>query len=268
LGNLSYLYGIIIHPGENAELFTEKPSLRRKILISFLLLLCLGAAGCRLFRFLELKSQLGDSRENFSVSDHDGLRLILKNPVLIAGDIEWLMVYSPPVKTRVSQDAELWTYHLVKLYPGRKGESGNFDLSMGMKLCNGKLCEVVFPKRLAKYITKEILGEIMSSVGGAEVKKLEKSSTANVKSLESKYIPNLSEIIEILGHPHTKLNEQNGTVLLVYKYRLRERTPEGKYIVFRLLLSFNEKTDKLKKLVLPLRSVKLSMNFEPRATQK
>ena len=134
---------------------------RRKILISFLLILCLGAGGCRLFRFLEVKGQLGNFSENFSVSDHDGLRLSFKNPALLAEDIAWLMVYSPPVKTRVSQDTELWVYDLVKKYPGRKTESGNFDLAMGMKLCRGKLCEVVFPERLTKYINKDVLGKVM-----------------------------------------------------------------------------------------------------------
>ena len=235
---------------------------RRRILIFFLLILCLGAGGCRLFRFLEVKGQLGNFSENFSVSDHDGLRLIFKKPVLLSEDMQWLMVYSPPVKTRVSQEAELWTYHLVKKYPGRKSESGNFDLALGMKLCSGKLCEVAFPDRFTKYINKEVLGKVMNSVGSAEVKKLEKTSTAAVKSLEPKEIPNFSEVIEILGRPYAKLNEDGGRVF-VYKYRLREKTPEGKYIVFRLLLSFNEKTDKLKRLVLPLRSVKLTMNFEP-----
>ena len=237
--------------------------LQRRILISFLLVLCLGVGGCRLFRFLEVKSQLGNFGENFSVSDHDGLRLIFKKkPVLLAEDIEWLMVYSPPVKARISQDTELWTYHLVKRYPGRKSESGNFDLDMGMKLCRGKLCEIAFPERFTKYINKEVLGKVMGSVGGAEVKKLAKTSTAAVKSLESKEIPNLLEVIEILGRPYAKLNEDGGSVF-VYKYRLREKTPEGKYVTFRLLLSFNEKTAKLKRLVLPLRSVRLAMNFEP-----
>lgn len=243
------------------------PLSQRKILISFLLVLCLAVGGCRLFRFLEVKGQLGDFSENFSVSDHDGLRLVFKKPVLLAEDIEWLMVYSPPVKTRVATDTELWTYHLVKKYPGRKSESGNFDLAMGMKLCQVKLCEVVFPERLTKYINKEVLGKVMGSVGGAEVKKLEKTSTAAVKSLEPKEIPNLSEVIEILGRPYAELNEE-GDGVLVYKYRLREKTPEGKYIVFRLLLSFDEKTEKLKKLVLPLRSVRLTMNFEPDVARK
>ena len=244
-----------------------KPPSQRKVFISFLLVLCLGVGGCRLFRFLDVKGQLGNFSENFSVSDHDGLRLTFKNPVLLAGDVEWLMVYSPPVETRVAVDTQLWTYHLVKKYPGRKSESGNFDLDMGMKLCQGKLCEIIFPKRFTKYITKEVLGKVMGSVGGAEVKKLDKTSTAAVKSLEPKEIPNFSEVIEILGHPYAKLNQEGGGVL-VYKYRLREKTPEGKYIVFRLLLSFDEKTEKLKKLVLPLRSVRLTMNFEPDVARK
>lgn len=243
------------------------PLSQRKILISFLLVLCLAVGGCRLFRFLEVKGQLGDFSENFSVSDHDGLRLAFKNPVLLAEDIEWLMVYSPPVKTRVAADTGLWTYHLVKKYPGRKGESGNFDLDMGMKLCQERLCEVVFPRRFTKYINKEVLGKVMGSVGGAEVKKLEKTSTAAVRSLEPEEIPNFSEVIEILGRPYAKLNEEGGGVL-VYKYRLREKTPEGKYVVFRLLLSFDEKTEKLKKLVLPLRSVRLTMNFEPDVAER
>ena len=244
-----------------------KPPSQRKVFIFFLLVLCLAAGGCRLFRFLEVKGQLGDFSENFSVSDHDGLRLAFKKPVLLAEDIEWLMVYSPPVKTRVAADTQLWTYHLVKKYPGRKSERGNFDLAMGMKLCQGRLCEVVFPERLTKYINKEVLGKVMGSVGGAEVKKLEKTSTAAVRSLEPEEIPNFSEVIEILGRPYAKLNQEGGGVF-VYKYRLLEKTPEGKYIVFRLLLSFDEKTEKLKKLVLPLRSVKLTMNFEPDVARK
>ena len=192
-----------------------------------MLILCLGVGGCRLFRFLEVKGQLGNFSENFSVSDHDGLRLSFKNPALLAEDIAWLMVYSPPVKTRVSRDTELWVYDLMKKYPGRKTESGNFDLAMGMKLCRGKLCEVVFPERLTKYINKEVLGKVMGSVGSAEVKKFKKTSTAAVKSLEDKEIPSLSEVIEILGRPYARLNEDGGSVL-VYKYRLREKNPGGK----------------------------------------
>lgn len=240
---------------------------RRRILISFLFLLCLGAGGCRLFRFLEIKGQLGNFGENFSVSDRDGLRFVFKNPVLLAEDMEWLMVYSPPVKTRVSQETELWTYHLVKKYPGRKSESGNFDLPLGMKLCRGKLCEVAFPKRLTKYINKEVLGKIMNSMGSAEVKKLARTSTAAVRSLEPREILSLSEAIEIFGRPYARLAEDGGEVF-VYKYRLREKTPEGKYVVFRLLLGFDEKTRKLEKLVLPLRSVKLTMNFEPKVARR
>ena len=240
---------------------------RRRILISFLLILCLGAGGCRLFRFLEAKDQLGNFAENFSVSDHNGLRLTFKRPVLLTEDINWLMVSSPPLKISFSEDTELWTYHLVKTYPVRKKESGNFDLAIRMKFCRDKLCEVVFPERLTKYINKEIFGKVMNSVGDAEVKKFKKTSTAAVNNLKPVEIPVLSEVVEILGSPYARLSEDGGSVS-VYKYRLRERTPEGKYIVFRLLFSFDEETGKLKKFVLPLRSVKLMMNFEQDVTRQ
>ncbi len=252
---------MIIYREENDELPTQKLLSRRKILISFLLVLCLAVGGCRLFRFLEVKGQLEDFSENFGVSDHDGLRLAFKNPVLLTEDIEWLMVYSPPVKTRLAADTDFWTYHLVKKYPGRKSENGNFDLTIGIKLCREKVCEVVFPERFTKHINKNIFGKVMNSVGDAELKKLEKTSTAAVRSLKPSEIPNSSQVTEILGYPYAKLNEDG--VVFVYKYRLREKTPEGKYIMFRLLVSFDERTDKVKKLVLPLRSVKLAVNFEP-----
>ncbi len=239
----------------------KKQNVSRKIQIFVLLVICLTASGCRLFRFLEAKDQLGDFNENFNVSDHDGLSMVFKNPVLLAEDISWLMVYSPPVRSpQSSSDTEIWTYTLVKSYRGVKKEKENLDLDLKMRITHGKLSEIVFPKRITKYINRQVLTKAMGSVGGADVKKISKSATADVQTMTADEIPGILEVKEILGQPYSTSVDSRGEIL-TYRYRLKEKNPDERYVTFALILSFDEKTDELRKLVLPMRSVKLTFNF-------
>ncbi len=241
----------------------KKQKIGGKIRIFVLLLICLTASGCRLFRFLEAKDQLGDFYKNFNVSDHEGLSMVFKSPVLLADDISWLMVYSPPEVILPSHDTEIWTYTLVKRYPGAGNEKGNFDLDLKMRITQGKLSEIIFPKRMAKYVNSQILSKAMDSVGGADVKKLSKSATADVRTMTADEIPGIQEIREIFGQPYSVSADSRGEVL-TYRYRLKEKNPEGRYVTFAIILSFDEKTEELRKLVLPMRSVKLKFNFTAR----
>ena len=229
------------------------------------ILVCLCAGGCRLFRFLDAKDQLRDFAENFEVSDTDGLRLVFRNPVLLANDIDWLMVHSPPEIATADDGGRVWTYRLVKKYLGAGREKGNFDLFLEMRFNDGdRLSEVVFPRRLTKYLNAEIFGKIMNSMGDADISKLSKTGTGTVKSLRPADIPTSAEAEEVLGVPYLRLSAPDGYVY-AYKYRLAERTPKGTHVVFKLFLSFDSRTSKLTRLELPLRSLKLKMNFRPSA---
>ena len=239
----------------------------RRLFILFFLLVCVGAGGCRLFRFLEAKDQLRDFAENFETSDRDGLRLVFRNPVLLADDVSWLMRRSPPEKTPLGEGSELWTYTLVKRYPGAKNEAGNFDLPLGMKFVSGKLSEVVFPESLTRYLNSDVFGKIMNSMGDADVSKLSQTSTGTVRSLRPVDIPTSAEARDVLGIPWATALGEDGEVH-TYRYRLAEKTPEGDWVTFRLVLGFDAKTKKLRSLFLPLRSVKLTMNFAPRAAER
>lgn len=241
----------------------------RRFFIFLFLLACVAAGGCRLFRFLEVKDQLRDFAANFETSDRDGLRLAFRNPVLLADDVSWLMIHSPPRKTPLGGDSELWTYTLVKRYPAKKNETGNFDLPLGMRFVSGKLSEVVFPKSLTKYLNSDVFAKIMNSMGDADVSKLSQTSTGTVRSLRPADIPTSVEAADVLGLPwETASVPEGGTYTYTYRYRLAEKTPEGGYVTFRLVLGFDAGTKKLVSLFLPLRSVKLTMNFDPKAEER
>lgn len=239
----------------------------RRFFIFLFLLLCVAAGGCRLFRFLEVKDQLRDFSANFETSDRDGLRLAFRNPVLLADDVSWLMIHSPPRKTPLGDDSELWTYTLVKRYPAKKNEAGNFDLPLGMRFVSGKLAEVVFPASLTRYLGSEIFAKIMNSMGDADVSKLSQTSTGTVRSLRPEDLPTYVEAAEVLGIPY-ETAVASGERTHTYRYRLAEKTPEGGYVTFRLVLVFDAGTKKLRSLFLPLRSVKLTMNFDPKTAER
>lgn len=240
---------------------------KKFVFAAVFLFICLCASGCKLFRFLNAKNQLKDFAKNFEVSDVDGLRLAFRNPVLLASDVEWLMVYSPP-ETTVDDGVQVRTYRLVKKYLEVKKETGNFDLPLEMRFNDEeKLSEVVFPKRLTKYLNAEVFGKIMNSMGDADVSKLSKTGTGTVKSLRPADIPTSAEAEEVLGVPYLRLSAQDGYVY-AYKYRLAEKTPKGTYVVFRIFLTFDSRTGKLMRLELPLRSLKLKMNFRPATAPK
>lgn len=234
---------------------------KQKILGVLLISLVVLNSGCVYLRLLQVKRQLKDFNNNFILSDEGGLTLIFKNPVLLENDIVWLMK-DKPIDTQQSENGELWKYQLEKKYAEAKREEGDFDIPVSMFFQNDKLVKVIFPERFLKDLSIPLLKRMLSSMGKADIDKLNRQAESRFEGKNASEIPKKKYVLNVLGVPYENKTKEGVTdFIYVYTFKKNDNQSTNKKSELKINFSFENTQDRLERAEFNLNGLGFSLNF-------
>ena len=199
--------------------------LRSKIILLIIpILMASLLTGCVYLRFLKVKNQMADFKNNFQISEDNGLSLIFLNPVLKKKDMVWLMGTEPTIKESEGNPT-VWIYQLKKRYPRKRPEKKNFDIPLRLTFEDNKLTTLTLPDRFTKYFSKSLFEKFLQTFGEAEISKEDKQASSQYEGADKTEIPSTREIMAVLGKPyHDRIKGEERT--FVYRYKILSPNPE------------------------------------------
>lgn len=235
--------------------------MKRRSLYIGLLFLVISTTGCVYLRLLQVKNQLSSFNGYFRIKDDGGLTLVFLRPVLLTGDILWLME-SAPLSKKKEDEGELWKYVLRKEYPSeKKGEDDRFDIPILMLFKEGKLVEITFPERFLRYVSKPLLIKMFTSMGSAEIDRSNRRAGSRFQAKDSLEIPRKGQVVSVLGAPFS-IRDSGHTAVFTYLYSLEEESGSNGG-GFKLVMGFRFQNDddRLLSAETNLRGLKMSLDF-------
>ena len=222
-------------------------------------ILALLLSGCVYLRLLELKHQIAAFDRNFFVQTDDGVRIVCRNPVLLAKDVRWLGV--APEKVRKSGAAEQWQVRWVKQLPPGGHENGEFDIIIDMLFAQEKLTRLSIPERYFAVMPKSLLLDLLHSLGSARVDRSSRSVEAQLASAR----PDLPGIQKLLGRPSSRASKGNETV---FRYRYVPATSSGfaRTAAFDMAVYFDDSTGQMTRWEGQTPVGRVGFSFEPTKT--
>ena len=208
----------------------------------------LSTSGCVFLRLLELKNQLGEFDQNFSVDRSDGLTITCLNPVMLEQDM-WLLGL-PPTTREPSGDGVVWTLIFEKLYPESPPEPPEFDLSVTLGFVEGKLTEFHLGEEYFTLIPKDAILMTIKSLGQLKIDTAGRRAVLDIEESDAPEwnfrAPKKPDIVATLGAPYLEEGDDDGGTILEYHYRLvppsSESAPDqpedtGKEYLIRIVFS-------------------------------
>jgi hypothetical protein len=224
--------------------------MKRLALMMPALIVLLSASGCVFLRLLELKHQLADFDENFSVDTEDGITVRFLNPVILERDM-WLLGLPPSVKD-VYPTHTTWIHIFEKQYASGHREDINFDLSVSSRFEHSKLTEFGISESYFVFIPKEAVLLTIRSLGKVDIDVGSRKASLEVTdddSIEDFAAPNRQNIVNTLGIPFVQ-SEGSETHSLEYRYMLlppstkaNPENPPKDQPVYRLRFFFDQKDE-------------------------
>lgn len=213
----------------------------RRLRVALAVLLCIAAfalGGCVYLRLLELKHQIASFDQNFSVQTDDGVRITCLKPVLLADDVRWIGL--APEKSKRIGTAEQWQVRWIKQLPPGVHESGEFDIVVELLFIREKLTRVSIPERYFAVMPKQLLLDLLRSLGQAKVNRSSRSIEAQLAASR----PDLPGIQKLLGRPTSERVDGNQTI---YKYRYVPVTPTrlARKAVFDMTVHFDNASGRM-----------------------
>lgn len=232
---------------------------QRRSRVSFAAVCLLAAAafflsGCVYLRLLELKHQIAAFDQNFTIDSTDGFRIVCQHPVLLTGDVRWIGL--EPEKTTKLGTAERWSIRWVKELPPEVHEAGAFDLQIEMMFADDKLSRVIIPERYFVAMPKQLLVDLLRSLGRAKVDRDARAIEAQLAGAR----PDLPGIEKLLGQPSRRTIEGTQTTY-GYRYVPTSNGP-ARAAVFDMTLVFDTTTRQLLRWEGKTPVGKLGFNFE------
>jgi hypothetical protein len=189
-------------------------------------------SGCVYLRLLEVKHQIAAFDRNFATETDNGVRIICRNPVLLADDIRWIGL--APESTKRVGSAEQWQVRWVKQLPPDIHEAGEFDIVLELLFVHDKLTRISIPERYFAFMPKALLLDLLRSLGGAQVDKRSRSIEAQLAAAR----PDLPGIQKLLGRPSSEITQGSETQFR-YRYVPVSTTRLARSAVFDVTVHFN-----------------------------
>ncbi|PTX94440.1 hypothetical protein [Opitutus sp. ER46] len=189
----------------------QPASLVRPLTGALLLAGVLLLSGCVYLRLLELKHQIAAFDRHFGVQTDDGIRIICRDPVLLTDDVRWIGL--APEKAEKRGTAERWQVRWVKQLPPEVREAGTFDIVLELFFADDKLARVAIPERYFAVMPKQLLIDLLRSLGRARVDREGRAIEAQLATTR----PDLPGIQTLLGQPTSRTVEGAETILR-YRY--------------------------------------------------
>jgi len=187
--------------------------LRTLILLALIPLL----SGCVYLRLNKLRLQMADFQKYAVFLDDPGPGLMLKEPVLLPGDLNWLTGLEPS-KKEGDKDRSILSYELVKRPAKNTNEKASDLRSEALFMfANDKLARVQLPEQYNAILNGHVIAQLMKRADKAEIN--QGSKAARWKVEDSSILPGMNQIRRALGHP-SKLQTKDGEIILTYWYDL------------------------------------------------
>lgn len=234
--------------------------LDKKISIIFLLFI-VSSTGCVYLRLLKVKRQLNDFENNFELNDQNGLKFVFKNPVLLSGDIIWLMK-NDPLSREQAENGEIWVYVLEKQYLDENTDKVNYDIPILFYVRDDKLIEMTFPERFIKNLSKPLLIKMLGSMGKSEISKSTRSAGTEFKGSNSDEIPKKRYIISVLGKPYEdETTDDTQTFTYLYNLKKSDMAKEDDQFDLKMRFSFGDDNDSLEKAEYNFNGLTMSLSL-------
>jgi len=187
--------------------------LRTAVLLALIPLL----SGCVYLRLNKLRIQMADFQKYAVFLDDPGPGMMLKEPVLLPGDLAWLTGLSPSTKEGGAERSIL-SYKLVKRAAKNSGEKPAALRSEALFMfANDKLARVQLPPQYNAILNGRVIAQLMKRADKAEINQGSKQAAWAVE--DSSILPGMNQIRRALGHP-SKLETKDGEIILTYWYDL------------------------------------------------
>ncbi len=235
-------------------------------LIAVTLILMLVLSGCVYLRLLKFKHQLVKFDEFFRVEVTDRFTLHFLKPMLFAKDFIHLSKFQPSRKHPLP-NGERWNYIFYKIDP-----DGNVSIPHV-----SVVFEMVFneKKRLRSFTLSpiflamtppEFLKISLRSLGTAKVDKKKRQVRADSASLPKTQLelPKRDTIVNVLGLPFDIQDQEDGSQLYLYHFRLETSGYQPKYEERRLAVAklyFDPDTGELLKMWGRFAGLKIAIDY-------
>jgi hypothetical protein len=219
---------------------------KSKISLALLVILMLSLTGCVYFRLLAFKKQCANFDQFFQVIDKDGLTITAKKPLLYSTDLLYLGL--APTSKEIVQNEEIWKLIFEKIYPSKKTESDNFDITVSLRFKDKMLKAVHISENYFVVLPKPFVILMFKSLGSAKIDKKNKTATTQATSNSNMDfdIPHKADALQLLGKPY-ETEEDDDTETLTYKYILKAPKINNKVKpeIYWLKMKFDKKTKRL-----------------------
>lgn len=194
--------------------------------------------GCVYLRLLEIKKQLQNFDQNFSIGGRTDLEIELKFPVLREKDVDYLIGGKPFSIEGTNESIYHYEFDMVRssATPDRSDFTAvvpssatalpplhHLSLQLGIK--DGKMNKIVVPETFMLLFPRGVLVETLKSAANAEVYETKRMARARIQlplSIDAD-LPSQTKTLFLLGEPFATESEGDGTVLL-YRYRISHVT--------------------------------------------
>ncbi len=214
-------------------------------MLTLILIFC---SGCVYWRLLQLKWQLGSFDEHVRIERSDGLAFVFKEPLLLAGDMEWLGFL--PSEKESAGEFENWNMIFDKQYREASDEPDVYDMSVQMVFKKEKLHSIRLSETYLAIIPADLIISFARSLSGAEVDRKNKSASVTVSfgGGGSQKHPTIGDTRNLLGEPYRE-TKQDAKTIHRYHYHLKRpkenEREEEKKTVYWVELTFEDESGDL-----------------------
>lgn len=177
-------------------------------------------SACVYLRLLEVKKQLQNFDENFSLSGRSELVIEFKHPVLRTKDVRFLIGADPLSSSGTEVEVQHYEFRLVQ------GSSETVAWPLGrlgldLAIQQGRLVKIIVPETFMLLFPRSVVVETLKQAKDAEVFELKKLARGKIgleKEVEAQ-LPSYSKTILLMGEPLQRANERDLQVL-TYRYSI------------------------------------------------
>ncbi len=141
----------------------------------------LALGGCVYLRLLQLKNQLAQFDRYFEADTTVGLKLTLKEPVLLDKDFQEFFKWSPESRQK-SGAAEKWHFRWLKHHVAADGNRAPYAVELDLIFVDGKLAKVIAPETFfAAFLPKQFVLMSLKAMGNAKIDQKKRSASVDAK---------------------------------------------------------------------------------------
>lgn len=182
-------------------------------------------SACVYLRLLEVKKQLKNFDENFSIGGRSELVIEFNRPVLRTKDVRFLIGADPLSLTGTEEVIQHYEFELVRSSGSVAPPMGRLGLDLSIK--RGRLVKIIVPETFMFLFPRNVVVETLKQAKDAEVFELKKLARGIIRlepEVEAQ-LPSYSKTLLLMGEPLQRAIEGDLQVL-TYRYAISKTAKE------------------------------------------